>query len=50
MLKLEQGKRNSNVARQHKGLHVSFTYKILIIPVFLYIGYVGIFEYIFQIQ
>jgi hypothetical protein len=27
MIKLGQGKRNSDVARQHKGLHVSFIYK-----------------------
>jgi hypothetical protein len=47
MLKLEQGKKSSNAARQHKGLHVRF-----LIPKNdfklknLIQGYVGISQYL----
>jgi hypothetical protein len=50
MLKLGQGKKNSDAARQHKGLHVRFLHRIISLDKFndLFKGYVGIFKYLFK--
>jgi len=49
MLKLGQGKKTLNAARQHKGLHVSFLFFFFKINFnFFFKGYVGIFKYLFQ--
>jgi hypothetical protein len=47
MLKLEQGKKTSNAARLHKGLHVSLKQKLGFVFYESYLGYVGIFNYLF---
>ena len=49
MLKLEQGKKTSNAARQHKGLHVIVDHLSLSNrSIFIHLGHVGIFKYLFE--